>query len=132
VTQFQYLSLFSFYNHQDEERFFTRADRSRMVHDLLIRTRYDRSNSARKFRFGIDRLLANGSYSAAYPLHDGFHDPPNKEGELNDRQLLYQRWAHPKNVWQMQPICLVKNYFGMRLAFYFAYFVSWLGWDFSK
>lgn len=38
-----------------------------MVYDLLIRTRYD---SDEKYRVGIERLINNGSYTAAFPLHE--------------------------------------------------------------
>jgi len=41
-----------------------------MVYDLLIRTRYDRGNRVDKMRFGIERLIRNKTYSAAYPLHE--------------------------------------------------------------
>lgn len=41
-----------------------------MVYDLLIRTRYDRSEFREKFRFGIERLVKNKSYLGAFPLHD--------------------------------------------------------------
>lgn len=40
-----------------------------MVYDLLIRTRFD-NGSKEKFRFGIERLVNNKTYTAAYPLHD--------------------------------------------------------------
>jgi hypothetical protein len=55
---------------QDPDKFFSQADRARMVHDLLIRARYDRGNNMDKLRFGIDRLVRNNTYSAAYPLHE--------------------------------------------------------------
>lgn len=49
--------------------FFTPATRSRIVHFILDRTRFtpDKDDD---FAFGIDRLIAEKAYSAAYPLHD--------------------------------------------------------------
>lgn len=41
-----------------------------MVHDLLIRARYDRGDNMDKLRFGIERLVRNNTYSAAYPIHE--------------------------------------------------------------
>lgn len=40
-----------------------------------------------------------------------------------DRQLLWDYWARPKNWFIYQPIHIVRQYFGEKLAFYF----SWLG-----
>lgn len=58
-----------------------------MVYDFLIRTRYDRSDSD-KFRAGIERLLKNYTYAAAYPLHDeiDWYNPPELT-KCSDRQL---------------------------------------------
>lgn len=39
-------------------------------------------------------------------------------------QLLYQEWAHPLKTWyKKQPLCLVRKYFGDKIALYFC----WLG-----
>uniref|UniRef100_A0AC34G1Q6 Anoctamin dimerisation domain-containing protein n=1 Tax=Panagrolaimus sp. ES5 TaxID=591445 RepID=A0AC34G1Q6_9BILA len=58
-----------FVNHDDQPNFFPRTERSRMVYDLLIRTPYDQDNPD-EFCIGIERMIKNGIYSAAYPLHD--------------------------------------------------------------
>ncbi|KAK0395416.1 hypothetical protein QR680_001269 [Steinernema hermaphroditum] len=61
--------LTSYINWNDRENFFPAAERSRMVFDFLIRTRYD-AVETEKYRIGIDRLTSNGTYMAAYPLHE--------------------------------------------------------------
>ncbi|CAF1287960.1 unnamed protein product, partial [Didymodactylos carnosus] len=57
---------------------------------------------------GIEILLQEGVYEAAYPLHD----------------KLYYRWARFRNLFRVQPIQLIRDYFGEKIAFYFC----WLGW----
>lgn len=60
---------FSYVGSDDPNSFFETSERSRMVYDLLLRTRYD-SEEVEKYRVGIERLMKNGTYTAAYPLHE--------------------------------------------------------------
>lgn len=53
---------------KDRDEFFTAAQRSMIVWQILRRTRYD---DAHPDKIGIVRLLSSGAYKAAYPLHDG-------------------------------------------------------------
>uniref|UniRef100_A0AC34GSS8 Anoctamin n=1 Tax=Panagrolaimus sp. ES5 TaxID=591445 RepID=A0AC34GSS8_9BILA len=113
-----------FIGHEDRQNFFPRTARSRMVYDFLIRTRYDRSDSD-KFRAGIERLLKNYTYAAAYPLHDeiDWYNPPELT-KCSDRQLLYECWVKFRNFYKYQPLHLIQRYFGTKIGLYFA----WLGY----
>nr|XP_036864887.1 anoctamin-2 [Manis javanica] len=105
------------YNIQDKDCFFDNATRSRIVHEILKRTACSRANST----MGINSLIANNVYEAAYPLHDGEYDSPGDD--MNDRKLLYQEWARYGVFYKFQPIDLIRKYFGEKIGLYFA----WLG-----
>jgi anoctamin-1 len=86
------------------------------VNFILERTAF--SDQLDDNSIGIDKLLSDGVYDAAYPLHDGHHT--NSECQ---RGLLYKEWGLVKNWIKHQPLDTVKNYFGVKVALYF----SWLG-----
>ncbi|CAF0899696.1 unnamed protein product [Adineta ricciae] len=75
---------------------------------------------------GIEVLLEEGVYEAAFPLHDQLiqEEDAGEPETWNDRTKLYHRWARFSNIFRVQPIRAIRDYYGERLAFYFA----WLGW----
>ncbi|XP_012414161.1 anoctamin-2 [Trichechus manatus latirostris] len=91
------------YNIQDKDTFFDNATRSRIVHEILKRTTCSRANNT----MGINSLIANHIYEAAYPLHDGEYDSPGDD--MNDRKLLYQEWARYGVFYKFQPIDLIRS-----------------------
>ncbi|XP_074853551.1 anoctamin-1 isoform X2 [Carettochelys insculpta] len=101
----------------DKESFFDSKTRSTIVYEILKRTTCTKA----KYSMGITSLLANGVYSAAYPLHDGDYEGENVE--FNDRKLLCEEWASYGVFYKYQPIDLVRKYFGEKIGLYFA----WLG-----
>lgn len=53
----------------DSPNFFTSATRSRIVQFILDRTKFTETKED-DFAFGIERLITERAYVAAYPLHD--------------------------------------------------------------
>ncbi|CAG7831124.1 unnamed protein product [Allacma fusca] len=105
---------------KDRETFFTTAQRSQIVWQILTRIRFE--ENARD-KCGIRRLLNDATFVSTFPLHEGPHDEEDAFSEPNDRRLLYTEWAHFSNWYKKQPLWLIRKYFGDKVALYFA----WLG-----
>ena len=56
-----------FLGSEDPNTFFSRAQRSRMVYEILATTPFGKE---KKGEVGIERMVDEGAYSAAFPLHD--------------------------------------------------------------
>ncbi|KAI1239314.1 Anoctamin-6, partial [Lamprotornis superbus] len=121
TAPFQKEHLSDFYI-QDKDTFFNPATRSRIVHFILSRVEYATKNNVKKF--GINKLLDTGIYKAAFPLHDSsFRHLSMDPNCPSERYLLYREWAHPKNIFKLQPLDFIRKYYGEKIGIYFA----WLG-----
>ncbi|XP_014247440.1 anoctamin-5 isoform X2 [Cimex lectularius] len=97
--------------------FFSSQIRTIVVDFILERTSFSLQTGSVS-EVGIQKLINDGVYDAAYPLHDGKYDDPTCL-----RGLLLKEWAALKNWAMYQPIDQVRDYFGVKFALYFA----WLG-----
>ncbi|KAF5284242.1 hypothetical protein FQR65_LT00242 [Abscondita terminalis] len=103
---------------KDRETNYSRAQRSLIVMQILLRVKFDDTD-----KVGIRRLLNDGTYYACFPLHEGRWDKDDPSGQLLDRRLLYLHWGRPESWHKKQPLSLVRKYFGDKIALYFC----WLG-----
>ncbi|XP_059834473.1 anoctamin-6 isoform X1 [Hypanus sabinus] len=106
---------------ENHDAFFTPATRSRIVNYILNRCVYKKGKPN---KFGITKLLDSKTYKAAYTLHDCKFNQKSLDPLCpNERFLLYREWAHPKNFYKLQPLDLIRKYYGEKIGIYFA----WLG-----
>ncbi|XP_009459780.1 PREDICTED: anoctamin-5 [Nipponia nippon] len=106
----------------DQSTFFSPSMRNRIVNYILTRCPYGTEEGKKKF--GIKRLLNNGTYSAAYPLHDcQYWKKANDPNCDNERYTLYMEWARFLRFYKEQPLDLIRKYYGEKIGIYFA----WLG-----
>ncbi|XP_037523967.1 anoctamin-2 isoform X2 [Rhipicephalus sanguineus] len=106
---------------EPKEDFFSAAQRAQVVHFILQRKSFSRDTQRR--HFGIGRLLADGVYLAAYPLHEGGSDRTCSEDSEAPRTQLRRKWASLLAIFRYQPLDDVRRYFGVKIGLYFA----WLG-----
>ncbi|XP_008472434.1 anoctamin-5-like [Diaphorina citri] len=106
----------------DEENsdFLSPPSRSLIIDFILSRQSFT-ANNKDLANVGIQRLIEDGIYKAAYPLHDG--DWATGDPEKSLRYSLYKEWAHLRNWIKNQPADQIKEYLGVKCAFYFV----WLG-----
>jgi anoctamin-2 len=129
------------------EYFFENAERSRMVRRILQMTSFTREETAEEAEeheddtsleegHGIEQLCHNKIYDSYYPIHDGplisraNHEASRDDHEVsrdsdvdNDRKRLRKDWASFSMTFKYQPLDAIRDYFGVRVSFYFA----WLG-----
>ena len=68
VSRKNFLYYFSrFLGSDDPNAFFSRAQRSRMLWEILATAPFGKE---KKGEVGVERLVNDGAYSAAFPLHD--------------------------------------------------------------
>lgn len=120
MAYFKKERLEEFVGSHNQEKFFCRPERSRMVEILCGRQKFGED----RFEIGIRKLIFDGGYSSAYALHSGEEEvPEGDQSPVNERQQLRKDWARFGRLWKFQPYDAIKDYFGTEIGLYFA----WLG-----
>ncbi|KAJ7995227.1 hypothetical protein DPEC_G00242350 [Dallia pectoralis] len=129
TCQFRNNKLDRFLGSDNKDTFFKPTQRHQVLYEILARTPY---GSSERGEVGIDRLLRENAFAAAYPLHEGPFEMPKGEAvdpqSLSLRQILHQYWARWGCWYKYQPLDHIREYYGVKIALYFAWLGFYTGW----
>ncbi|KAH0623974.1 hypothetical protein JD844_007205 [Phrynosoma platyrhinos] len=100
----------------------------RKLYEILATTSYGNPKAG---QVGIERLLSEDIFTAAFPMHDGPYKMPLEEmvpPPLNQRQILFHYWAQWSKWKKYQPLDHIRRYFGEKIALYFAWLGFYTAW----
>ena len=112
--------------------FISNTQRQSAIHEILQTTQF---GEVSKGEVGINRLIKDGHFTDAFPLHDGpYEDKMDaKSGKIpnnvtNPRKDLYSTWALYSKWYKYQPIDHIRDYFGEKISLYFAWLGAYTHW----
>ncbi|XP_044525450.1 anoctamin-7 [Gracilinanus agilis] len=117
-----------FMGSENPQTFFASTQRHQILYGILEKTSFGHQ---RRGLFGIQQLLSQKVFHAAFPPHDGpYQIPPEglPSQDLNQRQILFRYWAKWSKWRKYQPMYHIRRYFGEKIAFYFAWLGFYTAW----
>ncbi|XP_065061399.1 anoctamin-7-like isoform X1 [Rhopilema esculentum] len=133
TTTFQGDKMHKFIGSDNPDTYFTDTQRTRVAYEILETAPYGKRQ---KGEIGVERLVAEGCFTAAYPLHVGQHKRPREEGpdspddepQMNKRQILKHYWGRWSKWAKYQPLDHVRDYYGEKIGLYFAWLGQYTAW----
>jgi len=116
--------------------FFRHAHRNLLTYELLNQTLLKPSDLAetpdadhfpKKANLSIHQMIKKGIYHNMFPVHDGSFK--STQANPNLRTKLTKHWA--KAFFSYQPLDQIRDYFGEKIALYFAYLGFYTVWLWS-
>ncbi|GAA53962.1 anoctamin-7 [Clonorchis sinensis] len=111
------------------DSYFTSTQRHQVAYEILASQPYGDRDKA---QVGIDRLIEENVYSAAYVLHEGPYEVTEEDlkhpEQMNPRQILYWYWARWGCWYRYQPVNHIRQYYGEKIGFYFAWLGLYTAW----